>query len=62
MTQINDSNKLYDILRYLYYLYGVLKRHRIFYKNEKNNLSSGAYHNDYFAISKKVLKTLEKVM
>jgi hypothetical protein len=40
ITQINDSNKLYDILRYLYYLYGVLKRHRIFYKNEKNNLST----------------------
>jgi uncharacterized membrane protein (UPF0136 family) len=33
-----------------------------FQKNEKNNLSSGAYHNNYFAISKKLLKTLEKVM
>jgi hypothetical protein len=40
ITQINDSNKLYDILRYLYYLYGVLKRHQVFSKNEKNNLST----------------------
>ena len=44
ITQINDSNKRYDNLRYLYYLYDVYKRNWIFYKNEKNNLSSEAYH------------------
>ncbi len=39
-----------------------IKDTRFLIKNEKNNLSSGAYHIDYFVISKKLLKTLEKVV
>jgi hypothetical protein len=41
---------------YSHYLYDNLKRHQIFYKNEKINLSSGAYLVIYFVISKKLLK------
>jgi hypothetical protein len=34
----------------------ISNRKQIFYKNEKNNLSSGAYLLIYFIISKKLLK------